>query len=529
MCSLSLNTTTSRWTEMPMRGVIIAVIVSQVALSACTADPTKPAFEPTFYATTCPKDVTSVVLTPATCGFLNVLEDRSKPDGRQIKLFVVRVEPAGGHPAPDPVFVAGDIGEPPGWADNAGLAQRVNREVILMDPRGTGRSEPNLACPEVKAMGEEIVGSRSSDPATREDLRSAVDACRGRLAGDGVDLSRYDLQQNAADVDELRQALDIDRWNLISHGTMSRILLEVVRRYPTHIRTVTLDTPEFPQMSDPIAAITGTKDALAQLFADCSRQPTCKRRFPHLSMALREAVAQLDTTPIEVMITDSSAARAAGHPISVVVDGGAFIRAIRAMVSDIDLGLAASVPATIYAALGGMHADVSAAAKLLSDDSSLCVGYEPKCGSEHQFVEGAYYSLICADEVPSAGSSQLEQLADGDPGYMEAYAGGPYVDEICPAWGVERAGPETTEPVTSDIPMLVYVGAYDSFGSAEITREAVSTLSGAFIVSAPFAGHNAMSTSECYLSIRNAWIETPMSPPETSCMEEIPTLRFATS
>jgi hypothetical protein len=246
-------------------------------------------------------------------------------------------------------------------------------------------------------------------------------------------------------------------------------------------------------------------------------------------MTLREAVLRLDKTPIEVMVSDSSAARDAGHAISVVVDGGAFMRAIRAMVSDIDLGLAASVPATIYGAMRGMNSDVSSIAKLLSDDSDLCIGYEPKCGEEHHFIEGAYYSLICRDEVPSEGSSQLEQLADGDPGYVEAYAGGPYVDDICPPWGVERADPETTDRIASDIPMLIYVGAYDSYGSAEVTREAVSTLSGAFTVWAPFVGHNAMSTSECYLTIRNAWIETPTAPPGTSCMAEIPPLRFATS
>ena len=73
---------------------------------------------------------------------------QSNPDGRTIQLFAVRIEPAGGQPSSDPVLVADDFGEPPGYADNAGLAQRVNREVILLDQRGTGPSEPNLDCPE---------------------------------------------------------------------------------------------------------------------------------------------------------------------------------------------------------------------------------------------------------------------------------------------------------------------------------------------------------------------------------------------
>ncbi|HXJ65770.1 MAG TPA: hypothetical protein VNN79_18590, partial [Actinomycetota bacterium] len=129
---------------MRSRVLVAGLLISQVALAACAGTPATPTFHPTYKGAPCPEDVTSVVLTPVTCGFLTVLEDRSKPDGRTIKLFVVRVEPAGGHPAPDPVFVAVDLGESPGWADNAGLAQRVNREVILLDQRGTGHSEPNL-------------------------------------------------------------------------------------------------------------------------------------------------------------------------------------------------------------------------------------------------------------------------------------------------------------------------------------------------------------------------------------------------
>jgi pimeloyl-ACP methyl ester carboxylesterase len=505
------------------RILVAGLLISQVALAACSGTPATPPFHPTYKGTPCPEDVTSVVLTPATCGFLTVLEDRSRPEGRTIKLFVVRVEPAGGHPAPDPVFVAGDLGEAPGWADNAGLAQRVNREAILLDPRGTGYSDPNLECPEVSSLGEELAGSRLSDPATSRDLRKAVGACRARLVGSGIDLAQYDLQENAADVEDLRQALGITRWNLTSHGTTSRILLEVVRRFPHHIRSVVLDTPSFPQASDPIEAIQGTKAALGQLFTDCAAQPACDRRFPDLPHALQEAVARLDRTPIEVQVSESGAARNAGHPIAVTVDGGAFLRAIRAMVSDIDLGMASKVPATIDAAING---DVGTVSRLLADDSGLCVGYEPKCGVEHPFVEGAYYSLLCHDEARFANPSQLVSLAHGDAGYLEAYANGPYLSGICPVWKAGRAGSDAAAPVTSSIPMLIYVGAYDSYGSSRVTDEAASTLSRAFIVSVPFVGHNAMSTSECYIAIRNAWMETPSSAPDTSCMATVPELTF---
>jgi hypothetical protein len=159
----------------------------------------------------------------------------------------------------------------------------------------------------------------------------------------------------------------------------------------------------------------------------------------------------------------------------VVVDGGAFLRVIRAMVSDIDLGLASKVPATIYAALGGMTGRVGMIATLLSDDTGLCIGYEPKCGVPHPFVQGAYYSIICHDEVPFIDPVELDQAAGDDAGYREAYVDGPYLKDICPAWKVGSAEGQESAPLTSSIPTLIYVGAYDSFGSSQVTKEAAST------------------------------------------------------
>ena len=76
--------------------------------------------------------------------------------------------------------------------------------------------------------------------------------------------------------------------------------------------------------------------------------------------------------------------------------------------------------------------------------------------------------------------------------------------------------------------MLIFVGTYDAYGSPKVVRESATSLSQAFVVVAPHGGHNAMSTSECYIGIRNAWLESPTSAPDTSCVAKIPDLRFVT-
>ena len=490
--------------------------------AACTGSSERE-FRPTFHQTPCPEDVTTVVLTPVTCGFLTVLENRSEVDGGTIRLFVTRIQPPGGDPAPDPVLILGiDLGKTPDYAGFAPGAQRVNREIILLDQRGTGHSEPTLACPEVERLGERLVGGRLSDPELRADLQSAVEACHDRLTEEGIDLSAYNLAEIAADAEDARRALGIPRWNIASYGSASRIALEIVRRFPERVRAMWFDTPQFPQVDELTLAISGTRYALSQIFADCATDLACSRRFPDLPNALREAVVRLDAEPVTVTVADTPAADAAGHPIRVVVDGAALLRAVRGMVSNIDLGMAPVVPAVIFRAL---EADVEVVAHLLSEEP-LCFGYQPVCGFQPLF-EGALFSILCHDEVPFVEASRLTRMAGDDPGFQDAYVASPYLD-VCEEWDVGEASSVAHRPVSSDIPMLIYVGRYDAFGSLAVAERAIASLSRSFLVDVPYQGHNVLGSLDCYRSIRNAWIEDPTSAPDTGCIEEIPPPTFAT-
>jgi pimeloyl-ACP methyl ester carboxylesterase len=89
-------------------------------------------------------------LKAARCGYLVVPENRSRPTGRSIRLGVAVVSPVSRTPAPDPVvYLTGGpggsaIAAAPGLID-AGFNR--DRELILMDQRGTVFSKPFLFCP----------------------------------------------------------------------------------------------------------------------------------------------------------------------------------------------------------------------------------------------------------------------------------------------------------------------------------------------------------------------------------------------
>ena len=106
-------------------------------LAACTSGGSESAFQPSFEGQPCPPELESVLIPTHSCGYLTVLEDRSRPSGRTIQLFVVRIEPQGAAPEGSAaMFVPGqDLAVESDFYGTANLAQRVDREVFLMDQR----------------------------------------------------------------------------------------------------------------------------------------------------------------------------------------------------------------------------------------------------------------------------------------------------------------------------------------------------------------------------------------------------------
>jgi len=105
------------------------------------SSPQKPVFQPCNF-----KDVPE----PTSCGFISVYENRAAHVGRKINItFVVLGSTSRVHPH-DPLF---DIAGGPGIAaaeGAQGIAQifgyvRLSRDVVLVDQRGTGHSNP-LTC-----------------------------------------------------------------------------------------------------------------------------------------------------------------------------------------------------------------------------------------------------------------------------------------------------------------------------------------------------------------------------------------------
>jgi hypothetical protein len=498
-----------------------------VLLVGCTGDTTvaEPSFRPTIeWVQDCPSDVEILMFTRHRCGYLTVLADRSEPEGGRLQLFVTEVYPAGETPPASHVGsgFGTDLGRVSSIGDTGAGATRTNSISYSLTLRGLGHSLPTLACPEADGLEEaEFADRLSGDPGVLSSFLDAVTACRERLVASGIDPADYDVASVAQDMEDLRIALGLEQWRqLNSYGTNSRYLFEYLRRFPLSVSAAWLDSPQFPQVDEVSGAIADTRSALKQLFRACEDDRGCSATYPDLESTWADALALLERAPIHGSFRDSP-----HHRVDVTLDDAKLLRAARFTLSGDGPQHLTRLPAMIAAAADGrMTPDLAA---IVASGRLFCAGYHPLCVAQEGFSLGNYLTVLCRDEVPFMDPSDIAAQTAGDPAFSEVFAHDPFL-EACAAWDVPPGEPSVHEPVATDVPLLILPGQFDSFSQADAARDAAGTFEQAWVLEVPGQTHNAMGFNDCPIEIRNAWIMDPTSPPDTTCLEGMPSVPFTT-
>lgn len=244
----------------------------------------------------------------ARCGRFVVPENRQQPEGRTISLLVVVVPARDGGSARDPiVHITGGPGAATS-ADAAGMASifapaRAHRDIVLVDQRGTGGSNP-LACP--PPPKGTIIDLTKPNPAT---VGPYVRACFAALKGDA---RQYTTAPAMDDLAEVVAALGYGRINLygVSYGaTAAQYFLA---QHPELVRTAILDGGTL--LDVPIFERWGANGqrALRLILARCADSKPCARSFPRARSEVFEAIAALRKKPVRSQGIRLDAATAAG-------------------------------------------------------------------------------------------------------------------------------------------------------------------------------------------------------------------------
>src|SRR5258705_7144435 len=167
----------------------------------------------------------------AQCGTLEVPENRAKPDGRKVSLAIAVLPANTLNPRAAPLFMlAGGPGQAASFLGPfaAGLTGvRKDRDIVLVDQRGTGRSSP-LRCAAFKP-------DDSADTTLELDQVPKAGACVKELMAAGVDAAQYTTAAWIADLDAVRTALGYAKVNLWGGSYGTRAAPENLRAYPTRL------------------------------------------------------------------------------------------------------------------------------------------------------------------------------------------------------------------------------------------------------------------------------------------------------
>lgn len=428
---------------------------------------------------------------PAECGQLSVPENPADPEGKHISLNIARVPASGRSAEPDPLFLfAGGPGQAAteAWLLVAGALRKVNenRDIILIDQRGTGQSNP-LHCPIDDSEDMLLSDWDALERVTRDCLHS-LDA----------DPRYYTTTIGMQDYDLVREALGYEQINLWGASYGTRAAQVYMRLFPDRVRSVVLDSVV------PQELILGSEHAIKldktvfSVLDRCEADPDCARSFPGTSQQLRELIAYLDENTIETTIVHPST----GETMTIPFDRDALAGSLRFLMYS--PASQAMVPLLISEAastgdFGRLAAQMMIATSGIAD--TIAMGMEK--------------SVTCAEDYPWFPDD------DRNAGLLMGNTMIEVTRVQCDVWPKGEVPDDFHDPIVSDTPVLLLSGELDPVTPPEYAEQVAEHLSNSLHVVAPGQGHS-VTPHGCLGDMVATFIETTgFDELDTGCVDSM--------
>jgi pimeloyl-ACP methyl ester carboxylesterase len=504
---------------------IASIVAFACPLTACSSG-TAPTPGPTTSAASfapgpCPSTPQRIPeLSHARCGRLTVPEDRQRSDGRTISLSVAIIPAESPTPKSDPiVWIAGGPGDDAIIEIPLALAGKLNanRDVIFMSQRGTYTADPKLTCPVVDRWGAETLNMPYDAQATGKAYAVATLKCRQELTARTADLGAYNTLESAADLEDLRLALRIPKWNIygISYGT--DLALTYMRLYPSGIRSVGIDGIFPPPIVGGAATWASAAEGINAVFKACRAQSACRQRYGDIAATFQDLVLRYEASPktFEVAVP--------GHPgkVKVMISGGMLVQ----WAVSPGTHIAAKMPASIDALANGDAEPIA----------STWAGPKLDPAGVGVISNGLFYGVSCGEWVPyeteddavNAGRRVFPMFPLS---VLKNAPNLPFVRQNCRVWNVPAVSSEVRAVTRSKIPTLVMSAQYDAQTAASYGAYVARTLRNVTVVTIPNVAHVAFGSpskiaNACAHAIVRSFFDV-LDRVNTSCIKNVPPTKF---
>lgn len=374
----------------------------------------------------------------AELGKLIVPENRRALNGKQIELAFVRFKQTGSGKGNPIVYLAGGpggsgIGAARGSRFSLFMAMREFGDVIALDQRGTGLSKPSLGCKQKLDLPPNVAGIREEMIAR---VTERAEVCRQQLTAEGIDLSAYNTEANADDIESLRIALGVEKLSLwsISYGT--HLALAAIKRHPQSFDRAIMAGVN--GLDDRRKLPSDAEAALLEVSRLSKRDPELSVLIPDVHALMAKVLADLDKGPITAEVVNPQTKQPERVGISKLD-----VQFITAQ----SLGSARfvrSIPALYYAMAKGDYTEIASMV----------------AGMKFNGMPGSamFYTMDCAS---GASAERYARIAREEKGPLLGDAFNFLFKDVCSTWKVKDLGSGFRSPVRSDIPVLMISGTLD--------------------------------------------------------------------
>lgn len=503
-----------------MAGAAAAQVPETVAERiADTVHPAWESFEPEFRASVCPFSVPGGYSTDELqCGHVRVPEDRSAPESRLIRIFVMVIKSTSDQPALDPIVrLDGGPGGPSLTAGRVAAYRapetatlRTAADLIFFDQRGVGYSD----APFCRGIGQPFQFGLQVEPNGNDVQRAAIERCFADAAQEGIAVEGYTNWQNALDVRDIRRALGVERWNVfgISYGT--ELGQAVMRVDPDGTRAIVLDSvvPVDMVTNDTSLLLANSfRSSLDALDAMCAADRGCAQAFENGAISSRFMLAfeSYRGNPLVIEGLGEAVSRGGRLVIDESMAGDALFQAMY------NSDVYASLPALLHALETRDETALRAYVEVLAPPLDLAYGWGM---SEVINCRAGFREAPDAPPPPGPDGSGLLPYLSTVANYQACVA------------EIGTAPDPTVTSLQSDVPTLVVMGAADPITPPYFANMVMPGLSKGQRLDYPHTGHGALLThfNTCGQHVIVEFFSDPLAQLSPDCISEIAAPDFLT-
>jgi pimeloyl-ACP methyl ester carboxylesterase len=367
---------------------------------------------------------------------------------------------------------------------------RTDRDIVLMDQRGTGESE--ALCSNMGAELFEILRQDLNYEAEYAATKSLFSDCKEILKSKKVDLAGYSSTENATDFEELRKVLGYDKWNLLGASYGSRLGLTIMRDFPNSIRSAVFTGILAPESNYIEDFIPNFENALFAVLEKCEEDEDCNSRYPNLKNRLLKTLKNLESDPMCLEYKEKLL-------ILNVQDAQFLVH--QALYSRYSI---TNIPLMIEALENRASASIIDALRRV------------------EFIYGLVnvpmnYSVTAYEELPFTHEDNLKKtLRNSETGFNMAVLGTGV--ELLSEWHPFRASDIENQAVISEIPTLLASGNLDPVTPVQYATETLKHLKNGYHLI--FANDSHDLSNPCFFETTSYFFNYPLEKPNMNCALE---------